>query len=254
MVYAGRLDPMAEGVTLLLTGEDRHQLPDALRHDKTYVARFLFGVASDTNDALGRLRWGEGRAPGLGESAAAVAGLVGERNLRLPVWSAYKVRGRPLHAWAAAGRLDEITVPERAMVVQRVEEVSSRSLSAGPVAELAADRIAEVRGSFRQAEVLADWRRLAEAAPPLLEVVATLTVSSGTYIRALAQHMGEVLGSGCLLFALRRTRVGPFSLDEPARGSAHDLRGVNRDDCEEQPDTTNGDHPLRGRGLLDPEV
>ncbi len=254
MVYAGRLDPMAEGVTLLLTGEDRHQLPDALRHDKTYVARFLFGVSSDTYDALGRLRWGEGMAPGLRESAAAVAGLVGERALRLPAWSAYKVRGLPLHVWAAAGRLSEVTVPERVMVVHRVEGVSCRSLSAGPVAELAADRIAGVRGSFRQVEVLADWRRLAAAAPPLLEVAATLSVSSGTYIRALAQHLGEVLGSGCLLFGLRRTRVGPFSLDEPAFGSAHDLRGINRDDGEEQPDATNGNHPLRDRGLLDPEV
>ena len=63
MVYAGRLDPMAEGVLLVLAGDDRHALPEHLRHDKRYRASFLFGVGSDTGDGLGRLDFWDGGLP-----------------------------------------------------------------------------------------------------------------------------------------------------------------------------------------------
>ena len=102
MVYAGRLDPMAEGVLLVLTGEDRHTLAAHLGHDKQYVATFLFGVGSDTHDALGRLVSGGSSPPPAARCAEAVAALPGVHPLPLPVWSAYRVGGRPLHAWAGS--------------------------------------------------------------------------------------------------------------------------------------------------------
>lgn len=47
--------------------------------------------------------------------------------------------------------------------------------------------------------------------PPLLE--ASITVSSGTYIRAIARDLGEILGCGAYCSALRRTRIGMFSVE-----------------------------------------
>ncbi len=209
MVYAGRLDPMAEGVLLVLTGADRYALPDHLRHDKEYEAVFLFGVSSDTFDTLGRLHH---RIGGLDVSQciAAVGSLTGTHTLLLPVWSAYRVRGRPLHAWAAEGRLGEIEVPLRAMVVRAVAGVGAVAVGGAAVAAGVIERIGQVHGTFRQAEAIADWQRLGDADPALLTVRATLTVESGTYIRALANELGERLGCGGLLLALRRTRVGPY--------------------------------------------
>jgi tRNA pseudouridine55 synthase len=75
-----------------------------------------------------------------------------------------------------------------------------------------------VRGAFRQADALGDWARLAAAAPPLVAVDARLTVTTGTYVRALAEDMGARLGCGALLFALRRTRVGPFAAERAHPG------------------------------------
>ena len=55
------------------------------------------------------------------------------------------------------------------------------------------------------------------------DVSASVTCSSGTYIRSLARDLGAVLGCGAHLAALRRTRVGPFGLDRavtlPALGA-----------------------------------
>jgi tRNA pseudouridine55 synthase len=51
-----------------------------------------------------------------------------------------------------------------------------------------------------------DWR------PPLLDL--RVICSSGTYIRSLAHDIGEALGTGGHVAALRRTAVGDFTLDE----------------------------------------
>lgn len=209
MVYAGRLDPMAEGVLLVLAGDDRHALPAHLAHDKDYVATVLFGVASDTHDALGRLA--VGTPPALAACRDAVAALAGTHVLPLPAWSAYRVKGRPLHAWAREGRLDGIERPTRAMVVTALTDVTATPVRVADLLDDVRARVTRVRGDFRQADALADWDAAAAADPPLVVVTATLTVTSGTYVRALAHALGERLGCGALLLALRRTRVGPYA-------------------------------------------
>lgn len=226
MVYAGRLDPMAEGLLLVLTGEDRHALPAHLKHDKEYVATFLFGLGSDTFDVLGRLTWGRVPAPNVEACAGAVAALVGLHPLPLPVWSAYRVRGRPLHAWAREGRLGAIEVPVRAMEVTSVRLGTSEWVQAAEVAVEAMARINEVRGAFRQEDVLGDWGRLVAEDPPLVRVTATLTVASGTYVRALAQALGAQVGCGGLLGGLRRTRIGPYLPSDPDLRLLHTPRSA----------------------------
>lgn len=208
MVYAGRLDPMAEGVLLVLTGDDRHALPAHLGHDKDYVARFCFGVRSDTHDALGRLS--VGTAPDLAQCVAHVATLAGTHTLPLPAWSAYKVRGKPLHTWAAAGRLAEIDVPTRRMEVRAARVCAAGVVPAAEVAAEVAGRVARVAGAFRQEAVMADWAAVADRGGSFVWVEAELTVDAGVYVRALAEAVGQAVGCGALLLTLRRTRVGPY--------------------------------------------
>ncbi len=216
MVYAGRLDPMAEGVLLVLTGADRFALPAHLAHPKEYVATFLFGVESDTHDALGRLAPTSLFAPTPDRCADAVAGLTGTHSLPMPVWSAYRVKGRALHTWARLGRLAEIVVPLRDMTVSEVVFHATEEVRVTALLPDIRTRISRVNGDFRQTEALADWELRALEDPPILLVRATVTVTSGTYIRALAQAMGARLGCGALLLALRRTRVGPYAEREAA--------------------------------------
>ena len=60
--------------------------------------------------------------------------------------------------------------------------------------------------------------RAPHEAPECLDVDVRVTVSSGTYVRALARDLGAALGVGGHLTALRRTRVGGYAV-----GSAHTL-------------------------------
>jgi tRNA pseudouridine55 synthase len=68
---------------------------------------------------------------------------------------------------------------------------------------------------------------------PVLDVDVEVTVSSGTYVRALARDLGAALGVGGHLTALRRTRVGAFTLDR-----AHGLEALGEvGDPEQSPVT-----------------
>jgi tRNA pseudouridine55 synthase len=91
--------------------------------------------------------------------------------------SAIKVAGRRAYAEVRAGR--EVVLPPRRVTVSRLE----------------------LRG----------WRR---PGPDLLDVDVEVECSAGTYVRALARDLGADLGTGGHLTALRRTRVGPFGLDQ----------------------------------------
>jgi tRNA pseudouridine55 synthase len=62
-------------------------------------------------------------------------------------------------------------------------------------------------------EVLAR-RSVTQQGVPCLDLDVVVACSSGTYVRALARDLGAALGSAGHLTALRRTRVGPFTLDE----------------------------------------
>ena len=213
MVYAGRLDPMASGVLLVLSGEERHQLPMHLSHGKKYQATFAFGLTSDTFDVLGLVS--SGRRPDVAMAQDAVESLTGSYTLPLPAYSAFKVQGKPLHWWAREGKLDRIVLPQKQMAVEAVKDVALQYLDPDDVLQDVRERVAKVQGDFRQQEVLASWEAWhTRQQDPLLLVSCELDVSSGTYIRSLAHMMGQALGCGALLFSLHRTRVGDYDVEQ----------------------------------------
>ncbi len=220
MVYAGRLDPMAGGLLVILTDEDRFKLDEYLKKDKSYTATMLFGFKSDSLDALGIVErvagTGQGTVPGTVPMqdfdlvTGAINNLVGSHEFELPSYSAYKVQGKPLHWWAQQGRLDEIVKPKKNMTVRSVRITKSESRSAGQVLLDVTRTVGLVKGDFRQEKVVESWKRALDGVGEVLVVTAEFDVSSGTYIRTLTDEIGRELGSGALLLHLDRTRVGDF--------------------------------------------
>jgi len=116
----------------------------------------------------------------------AVAALVGIRRHVPPAYSAVKVGGRTLHKVARAGG-DVPEPPPRMIEVLEARLVSSGGAGVGE----------DVAYSARTASLTLD-----------------LSVSKGTYVRVLAEELGESLGVPAHLSALRRTAAGPFTVDE----------------------------------------
>lgn len=173
--HGGTLDPMATGLLPLMFGEATKFAQDALEADKTYLAEITLGVTTDTCDAEGKVL--EQRPANVGETAfrAACAAFTGEIDQVPPMHSALKRDGKPLYEYARAG-IELERAPRRVTI--RCIDVVSLALSGEPP-----------RAAIR------------------------VSCSKGTYIRTLAADIGERLGCGAHLSALRREQVGALSVE-----------------------------------------
>jgi tRNA pseudouridine55 synthase len=176
--HSGTLDPPATGLLLLAVGRATRLMRYLSSLDKAYSATILLGRTTTTGDATGdTVESFDMSALSEEEIRLAARGLVGRMEQVPPMVSAVKVRGRKLYELARQG----------IEVERKAREVEIRSLD-----------ILEVLD--------------AGTATPSIQV--NVECSSGTYIRALAESLGEALGGGAHLRALRRNEVGPFSVSD----------------------------------------
>lgn len=174
--HAGTLDPMATGLLVLAVGRATRLLTYVTGHDKSYDATIRLGSSTITDDAEGEVTaTADASAVSDDALAVAIAALTGDI-LQVPSSvSAIKVNGERSYARVRAG--EEVALAARPVTVSRFE-------------------VTEVRRS-----------------ESVIDVDATIHVSSGTYIRALARDLGAALEVGGHLTALRRTRVGRFDVE-----------------------------------------
>ena len=177
--HAGTLDPMATGVLVLGVGKATRLLHHLVLADKAYTATIRLGQATVTDDAEG-------------EVVSQRLGRRGHRGRRPGGDDAVHRRHR---AGAERGVGDQ---GRRASAPTSGCARASRSTLAGPSGH---------GGAVRRCSAV---RRDGD----LLDVDVDVECSSGTYVRALARDLGAALGVGGHLTALRRTRVGPFDLDQ----------------------------------------
>lgn len=174
--HAGTLDPMATGVLPVCVGEATKLVQFLTGGEKEYEAEALLGVATDTLDATGAIVR-EADASAIGEAAVQelLASFRGVVKQKPPMHSAIRVGGKRLYELARQGV--EVERDEREV------QIHEARLSAF------AREGARVRIRF------------------------TVRCGKGTYIRSIAGDLGDRLGVGAHLTALRRTRVGAFRLD-----------------------------------------
>lgn len=175
--HAGTLDPMATGVLILGVNRATRLLGHLALHDKRYLATARLGLSSDSDDADGEVT-PVADASGLTLELVDAA-LEPQRGdiLQVPSSvSAIKVNGKRAYALARAG--ETVELKSRAVNVSRLDVLAVRPGDG--------------------------W----------LDVDLDVECSSGTYIRAIARDLGVALGVGGHLTALRRTRIGNYSLDD----------------------------------------
>ena len=172
--HTGTLDPLATGLLPLCFGEATKFSGELLNADKRYVATVQLGITTDTADAEGSILQRRPVAVVRSDVEAALAAFVGEIDQVPPMYSALKRDGKPLYEYARAG----IEV-ERA-----ARRVSIHDLH------------------------LLDWDDGVASSRFVFEV----RCSKGTYVRTLAADIGERLGCGAHLAALRRTGIGALDV------------------------------------------
>ncbi|HVU06849.1 MAG TPA: hypothetical protein VHC46_06275 [Thermodesulfobacteriota bacterium] len=218
MTYAGRLDPMAEGVLVVLSGEKNKEREAYTGLDKDYEFEFILGVETDTFDVLGKIASGPLAKAVSGVSEAIVAGALkkytGKIEQKYPPYSSKVLDGVPLFELARKGKLAEKDIPIHVVEAKDIELVSSRSIPKDRFVEMIYKDISAVQGDFRQDEILKAWDLyFADGAPDAFMIYkARVSCGSGFYVRQLVSDVGRDLGIGAVTVSILRTRVGSYNI------------------------------------------
>jgi tRNA pseudouridine55 synthase len=172
--HAGTLDPSATGILVLGIGRATRLLGFLTGSNKTYQTTIRLGVRTTTDDAEGEVTEAVSDLAGVTPEAiaAGIAELTGEIQQIPSSVSAIKVGGRRAHALLRAG--EQVTLAARPVTVHR----------------------------FDVHDII--W------GDSVIDVVATVQCSAGTYVRALARDLGANLGVGGHVRVLRREKSGHF--------------------------------------------
>lgn len=172
--HTGTLDPLATGVLPILLGsatKAQNLLPDS---DKEYIAEFLLGVETDTQDITGKLLNKSKVSVTKTELESVLERFKGDIKQVPPMYSAVKKNGKRLYDLARSG----ITVDRTA------REVTIKELE-----------LISFNGDNYKATI-------------------RVYCSKGTYIRTLCNDIGNALLCGATLTSLRRTMACGFDIDE----------------------------------------
>lgn len=209
VTYAGRLDPMAEGLVLLLSGERCKEKELFLGVDKTYHLRILFGIATDTYDMLGLITKEALSILDEENIKEAVEQLKQKTVFPYPPYASKPVDGVPLFAHARRGTLPE-ELPTKDGVLSMATIHSYKKESLGVLVQEACTIINRVEGDFRQKETLAQWEHYKNRTDEVCVVDIECTVSSGVYMRSLAVVLGELIGVPALAYSIKRISIGAY--------------------------------------------
>jgi tRNA pseudouridine55 synthase len=174
--HGGTLDPLASGVLPIALGEATKLAGSMLDATKAYDFTIRFGEETDTLDAEGEVMATSEVRPALERVEAMLPNFTGQIEQAPPAYSALKIGGKAAYARARAGEDVEL----------KPRPVTIHSLSVLEPSEV----------------------------PKVDEITLAATVSKGTYIRSLARDIAHALGTVGHVSYLRRTRAGPFSLDQ----------------------------------------
>jgi tRNA pseudouridine55 synthase len=219
MTYAGRLDPMAEGVLVLLTGEKNKEREAYTGLPKEYEFEFILGVETDTYDLLGKITsTKECVVPSPEMVSDVMKKYVGTFEQSYPAYSSKVVAGKQLFEYARSGTLGKIVLPRHSVTVTDIKLDSVRTVSREEFLQLTQSAIKSVQGDFRQKEILALWEKYGATAPKEITVYkAHVSCGSGFYVRQLISDIGRELGTGAVTSRILRTRVGDFKIENSIR-------------------------------------
>ncbi|MBI3994778.1 MAG: hypothetical protein HY349_02245 [Nitrospirae bacterium] len=223
VTHTGSLDPMAEGVLVLLIGPEAKKRQTELQAvDKEYEFDLLFGFSTDSFDPLGLVTEAAPYEPETfpeGTLSGLIAQLVGKIKQQVPPFSSIVVRGKPLFWWTREGRLDEVGLPVREIEVFKTALLRPCQIAKTDLEEMILKNIGLVEGDFRQDRIKEGWRSALAKHPNARFSVATIrtTVSSGSYVRSIANEIGRAIKIPALALRILRTRNGRYGLSDCTR-------------------------------------
>lgn len=155
--HAGTLDPLAEGVLVVVTEKDTKKQDEYMHTKKEYIAEIALGLDSDSYDLGTPLR-----KHSIHINNLALNNYVGKFNQTVPSYSAVKVEGKRLYKQARKGTVDIEKLPTRQVEIYEIEKLD-------------------------------EYKKDFEDFSDVLVIRVRIVCSSGFYVRSFAHDIGGVL-------------------------------------------------------------
>jgi len=202
--YAGRLDPLADGVLLVLIGEENKNREGYEKLNKSYEFEVLIGIHTDTYDIMGIPHMADVHV----DVEKEIKNLKGEKIVHFPPYSSRRVRGHPLFWWARNGLLSQIKVPRHKVKIYETKVIKKRTVTKRELEERLGV-IKRVNGEFRQKVIINSWKKFLPTTPQTFAAYTIeISCASGTYVRAIANELGGVA------LRITRTAVGKWTIEQ----------------------------------------
>lgn len=181
--HAGTLDPLATGLMILGLNKGTKKLNDFLKLDKVYIATILIGTKTSTGDVyknseiLEDIKLSESDFKNIEENIENILKeLIGEINLNVPIYSAIKINGKRLYDYAFQNK--EIETPKKLMKIFYINLL----------------------------------KKYKENDKYIIEI--EIKVSSGSYIRSIAEEIGNKLKLPATIKNLDRIQIGDMKIQD----------------------------------------
>lgn len=215
MSYAGRLDPMAHGLLIILIDEECKKQPLFQKLDKSYTFKLLIGISTDTYDSLGIIceTKKENFTINLDLFIKIIKNFVGCHKQYYPPFSSQKINGKSLWYYAKNNLMKNIIIPSKFINIYKLDILNLKNISKNEILDTVNHNINKInnKNNFRQQEILEKWKII----PDINYYCVTISadVSSGTYIRTLCNDIGNKINIPCLAFDILRTKIDKYTLN-----------------------------------------
>jgi len=222
--YVGRLDPLASGISIFLTGNETKKQHKFTNLDKTYKFNLLIGMTTDTGDILGKML--DYQSYFTLERLDDVLTSFHKKTYqqKYQTFSSIKIKkdgvSKPLWYWAKMGKLKEEEIPKHLVNIYSLDwnkdemvEITFKEMRE----DVLKMKVLENKyQNFRCDEILPQYEKMHK----VLKLPCVAKVSSGTYIRQLGLDIGKELGIPCCVSEIER--VG-FHLPEEAMNGIEEV-------------------------------
>lgn len=214
--FAGRLDPMAHGLMLLLINHECKKQNEYISKKKTYKSQLLLGVTTDTYDILGiPTQCQNNNNIDYKSIISVIKSFIGNYNQYYQNYSSICVKSNitnernPLWKWSKSNRLNEITIPNKLVNIYNINIHEINIITSNKLLDIIVNKISLLtEGDFRKEIIIKEWKNLLSNNNKLWHIIdIESNVSSGTYIRTLSHDIGKKLNTSAIALDINRIQI-----------------------------------------------
>jgi tRNA pseudouridine55 synthase len=216
--HTGVLDPMAEGVIIVLAGDRRFEKSTFSDGTKKYEFDLTFGISTDSYDGMGLVTQIDlSNQPSQKAINDNLSSFIGEYSQTVPLYSAQKVEGKKLFMYPRLG-LPAPKLPKKQGTIYDIKLLEYREVSLDILIEDIITKIKNIRlGEFRKEEIYKGWNELlnnSDLRNNIFQATVSVETSRGLYIRSLSQDICYKLGVFGFVTKLIRTQNGVYTKND----------------------------------------